>query len=244
MVMAAANSMSSDPLEPLRASDARLDAAAVERRSLCPGRARATSLEAIGRQLFVGVDGEVAHDVAAALAGFADAVLAAFPGNIFWDFDYVATRLLEARQQGRGQLSEMTERLVALQQSFGCRSAIQFRYVHDFLYGFDWARWVQKAPETRQRVGPFDVEFLRYLDRRGGELLELIADNDAKYPKLPPGEVRNPFDFPRDPQDEARLHEDLARRGLIPVEAWRFDATPRFSEPFSDLRRERAQALI
>ena len=73
--------------------------------------------------------------------------------------------------------------------------------------------------------------------------MKLISENDAKYPRLEAGVMRNPFEFPREPEDEARLHEDLARRGLIPVEAWRFDAVPRFSEPFSDLRRERALSL-
>ena len=228
----------SGALELLRAADARLDAVLIERRSLGPGRTRATSLEDIGHALL----GSVAEPDALArdLVRIAEAVHRAFPGNLFWDFDFLAACLAKAEAGVRG---EMTERIVALQDRFGLSSPICFRYVHDFMYGFDWARWVQKAPDSRRGVGPFDLVFLSYLDRRGGELVKLISENDAKYPRLEAGVMRNPFEFPREPEDEARLHEDLARRGLIPVEAWRFDAVPRFSEPFSDLHRERALSL-
>ena len=145
----------SGALELLRAADARLDAVLIERRSLGPGRTRATSLEDIGHALL----GSVAEPDALArdLVRIAEAVHRAFPGNLFWDFDFLAACLAKAEAGVRG---EMTERIVALQARFGLSSPICFRYVHDFMYGFDWARWVQKAPDSRRGVGPFDLVLL------------------------------------------------------------------------------------
>jgi hypothetical protein len=92
-------------------------------------------------------------------------------------------------------------------------------------------------------VGPFDRAFLEHLLRRGGEIIDLIRAGDDSYGPLREGEDRNPFRFAREPEAEALLHRDLATRGLIPVEAWRYDAVPRWDVKFSEERDARAAAL-
>jgi hypothetical protein len=242
----------------LREADQTLESMA-SLRSLCPGRSHATPLTELAQQLLPrDVDSEIASAFAEGLSAIAWAMAENFPGNIFWDADYMANSLLNAAFRvipasggARSQplhaaalrLRETCELVVSLHELFGMRSPLSFRYSHDFLYGFDWSRWVRRDPHARRSVGPFDREFLESMRRRGHELLELIEANDPQYPKLSSKTARNPFRFSREPEAEARLHCDLAKRGLVPVETWRADAVPRYGEPFSELRAERADEL-
>jgi hypothetical protein len=216
---------------------------------MAPGRSTARSLVDIAEELGAEAVLEPAalSAFATALEGIALAQVASFPGNLFWDLDFPAARLLDlARGEPElavSRLEHTAARFAALQRGFGAASKIRFRYAHDFIYGFDWARWVQREPAARSAVGPFEPPFLAYLLDRGEEIVRLVEQDDAKYPKLSPGEARNPFGFTREPADEERLHRDLAERGLVPVEAWRRDAVPRWDLPFAALREERARAL-
>ncbi|MCA9707587.1 MAG: aldo/keto reductase [Myxococcales bacterium] len=141
-------------------------------------------------------------------------------------------------------LRRQCEQIAALQDLFGQGTAIRFRYVHDFVYGFDWAKWVARDPAARASVGPFEPPFLAFMLERGHQLLQLIADGrDRKYPPLPDDRPRNPFGFSREPEAEIALHQSLAADGLLPVEAWRVDAQPRWDRPYAELRRQRALAL-
>ena len=81
------------------------------------------------------------------------------------------------------------------------------------------------------------------MERRGAELLELIASNDSEYPTLTDERPRNPFGFSREPDPEALLHTALARDGLVPVEVWRVDARPDPTPDYTALRAARARAL-
>ena len=93
-------------------------------------------------------------------------------------------------------------------------------------------------------MGPFSPAFLAYMHARGHELLAVIArGHDRRYPPLPDARPRNAFGFSREPADELALHRLLAREGLVPVEAWRLDASPRWDRPFQELRREQAARL-
>lgn len=227
----------------LAETDADLDARG-PRRTLAPDRAEATRLVAL-------FDAHAGQLPAAARAGFARglrrvarAQLEAFPGNLFWDFDALAARIAsEARTHGVDGVAELTALVAALQHLFGRETPIRFRYVHDFTYGFDWAKWVRRAPKERASVGPFDRPFLRYMWRRGHELLALIAADDAKYPRLRDERPRNPFGFSREPRDEERLFRDLAARDLLPVPAWEPAPRARWDRPFYELRAVRAEAL-
>jgi hypothetical protein len=221
--------------------------------SLGPDRTHASSLVAIGRAVLESTAG-VPH-VANAPEAFADALAAlalamrdAFPHNAFGDLDHLAACLWrDAGAAPAGPLvflEQQHARLVELQHLFGRATPIRFRYAHDFLYGFDWAKWVARDPAPRGGVGPFSSVFLQHMQGRGHELLAVIAKgHDRRYPPLPDGRPRNAFGFSREHADELALHRQLARAGLLPVEAWRIDASPRWDRPFAQLRREHAARL-
>jgi hypothetical protein len=206
--------------------------------SLAPDRDRARTAAELAR-------GFAAHPEAAALGAaieqVSDALRENFPDNVFGDLDALAGSL--ARRADARAIEASAARIARLQRLYGASSSIRFRYAHDFLYGYDWARWWQRDPEARAEVGPFDDAFLGYLEERGRELLALIAADDAKYPTLRHARSRNPFPFRREPADERLLLEALAREGGVPVAAW--ERSPRLdaARPFSALREARARAL-
>lgn len=174
------------------------------------------------------------------------AMLAAFPDNLLWDIEALAARqraqaLLDSDPAGR--LRSLWRRVADLQHLFGVKGPIRFRYIHDFVYGFDWAKWVAKDPDGRASVGPYDAAFIERMHRRGGELLTLIDAGDAKYGPLPDEGARNPFGFSREPEDELALHRRLAAEGSLPVHAWTRDAVPDWRRPYAQLREEAAEAL-
>jgi hypothetical protein len=207
-------------------------------RSLAPGRRHSRSADEVAAQVAGGAP--AAAELTATLREIEAAAAAAFPGNIFWDTELLAAELLRA---GPGEIAAQGRRIAGLQALYGHNTAIRFRYVHDFLYGYDWAKWIQREPEERAGVGPFAPAFIDHQERRARELEQLIAADDAVYPSLPEGQVRNPFPFSREPEAEALLLADLAAGGLLPVEAWDPAASPRWDRPYADLRVERAAAL-
>ncbi len=165
-----------------------------------------------------------------------------FPETIFWDFEFLGASLLREFPDP-SELHNRAKQICRLQKLYGQNSIIRFRYVHDFVYGFDWAKWVLREPETRHLHGPFSAAFLDYIENRAHELVELIHSDDEKYPKLEGGEPRNPFVFSREPSDERRLFETLAKRDLIPVKAWTYNSAPVWNRPFAALRAELAVEL-
>ncbi len=170
-----------------------------------------------------------------------------FPDNIFGDLDFLAADLLaQARSREEDALTYLErafDLIVELNGVYGIHSPIRFCYAHDFIHGFDWSRWVRRQPLERRAYSPFSLEFLAYLKHRGGELLELIHRDDAKYPALPAGQLRNVFPFSREPDDEIRLHQALARDHLIPVPAWDANAAPHWDFDCNKTRRLRAADL-
>jgi hypothetical protein len=214
--------------------------------TLDPERQHATSLDVV-IEVATKAHPHLRDEAAEGLADIVDAQLRSFPDNLFWDLDLLAVRLVAQASESTvpaRALRTLAGDVAALQELYGQRTPIRFRYVHDFLYGFDWARWVARRPPERASVGPFDLGFFDYGRQRGAELLELIDRNDAKYPRLGEEVVgRNPFRFSREPADERRLLRDLSSRGLVPVEAWRADGRARWETPFSDLREARAKEL-
>jgi hypothetical protein len=216
--------------------------------SLGPGRPRATSLETlVRRQVSVEAEPSLCDVAARGLVRIVQAMIRAFPDNLFWDLDYMVASLLAQAQRAAAPaaaLEEQVDAIVALQDQFGHATAISFRYVHDFLYGFDWARWVARDPAHRSSIGPFDARFVDVMRRRGEALLEAIDEGtDSKYPPLSDDRHRNPFGFSRAPRAEIVLHRHLARRSALPVEGWRPNAKPRWREDFTQLRLREAHAL-
>ncbi|HMJ13442.1 MAG TPA: ferrochelatase [Polyangiaceae bacterium] len=237
-----------DALEHLRATDRALRRGS-QLASLCPGRAEATPLATLGQELLAADEHpQIARAFAWGLCGIAQAIKRNFPGNLFWDLDFLAARLLEVDAAAPAaerveSMEQLTQSIISLQNLFSHASRIQFRYAHDFLYGFDWVKWVARDPATRAHAGPFAHEFLRGMQERGAEILSLIAQDDDKYPHISPNSDRNPFRFVRDPRAEELLHRDLAERDLLPLAAWSARAEPVWNRPYAELRNERALSL-
>ncbi len=217
------------------------------RRSLAPGRELARELvEVCGAAARPGDADATLLALADGVAELCAAMMHSFPDNLCCDLDLVVAQALRRARaciDPAVAVREHFAQMSRLQRLYGEDTAIRFRYVHDFLYGFDWAKWVGRDPDLRSHVGPFDPEFLGQLERRARELTLLIADDDDVYGQIDPGCSRNPFPFSREPADELRLHRELAVRGLVPVAAWDPNATANWRRPSAALRAERAAAL-
>jgi hypothetical protein len=170
-----------------------------------------------------------------------------FPDNIFWDFDFLVSSMLrQALVADEGAINFLNifgEKMVSLIEMFGSKTEIRFRYVHDFMYGFDWARWVQKEPQKRAHIEPFSPVYLDYLLTKGKEILQRISHGQATSYKLCDTGYRNPFAFSREPEDEYRLLTCLAEEQLIPVAVWNWNASPVWNKPFQEMRQQLALEL-
>lgn len=209
--------------------------------SLSPLQETATSLVNMGQTLLTNGDWscELLDALAGGMAEILNAIIRHFPENIFWDFNYLVFHLLNLGDSDH--LKETCALISALHVGFGQYSSINFRYVHDFLYGFDWERWVKKDPDKRSHIKPYDLVFLNYLKKRQSELTQLIAADDVTYHRINDGSFRNPFGFSREPQSEITLHRSLARQDLIPVKAWAYDSHPEWQKEYSKLRAQLAK---
>ncbi|MBG1265189.1 hypothetical protein [Nostoc sp. WHI] len=170
-----------------------------------------------------------------------------FPENIFWDFDFLVSSMLRqalvADQGAIPFLKVFSEKMVSLIEMFGNKTEMRFRYAHDFMYGFEWARWVQKEPQNRAHIEPFSLVFLDYLLVKGKELLQRISQDHITSYKLCDTGYRNPFTFSREPEDEYRLLTYLAEEQLIPVAVWEWNACPVWNKPFQEMRQQLALKL-
>lgn len=176
-----------------------------------------------------------------------EAQLHNFPENIFWDFDFIVSSMVrQALVADMGSISFLEsfgDKMVLLIELFGINKEIRFRYVHDFIYGFDWARWVQREPETRSNSEPFSLVFLEELLIKGEKLIKHINYGQLTSYNLSHTGYRNPFDFSREPENERLLLTYLARQNLIPVAAWNWEASPVWDKPFQEMRQQLALKL-
>lgn len=212
-------------------------------RSLDPVGREIHSLPSLGQRLLhPALPQALGLGLARGLCQIAQAQVEHFPETLFWDLDFLAAQLL-LPDQSLARLEGDVAQVVLLQERFGRHSALCFRYTHDFMYGYDWARWVARDPARNQAHGPFSRHFLSYLLARGQELEELIAQGDATYHRLPAGQPRNPFSFSREPAQERLLFSTLARRDQIPVHTWDTQGPARWELPFSELRQRCALEL-
>ncbi|TGL58139.1 hypothetical protein EHQ58_12210 [Leptospira ognonensis] len=168
-----------------------------------------------------------------------------FPENIFWDFDFLIFRLTENSlfsSDFKETFLTLSNQILKIFALFGAHSSIQFRYIHDLIYGYDWLKWMLEKRLLDENADPFGMPFLNYIHARGEELVCLIQKNDKDYPQIK-GVYRNPFLFSRTSEEEIKLHKDLSSSGNIPIEAWSIIATPRSDKNYSMIRLERSKEL-
>lgn len=192
-------------------------------------------------------DTELIEVVQSSLESIVKSQLENFPENIFWDFDFMVSSMLSqalnAEDGAIAFLEVFTHKMVLLTELFGINREIRFRYVHDFIYGFDWARWVQRDSKHRAEVEPFSLIFLDYLLSKAEELIQRIHLGKSLAYKLCGNGFRNPFNFSREPEDEYLLLTHLAQAGLIPVPVWDWNAFPIWNQPFQERREQLALEL-
>ncbi len=232
-----------ETITPLLEVEARIQQSRFGALSLDPARTTASSPTELVSAL---ADSRQLPHLASAASAVAEAQLRSFPENLFWDFDFYLASIHRdacAASDYAGYLEEVTGITVGLMTLYGQQSVIRFRYVHDFMYGFDWARWVRRDADARSGFEPFGIEFLRRTERRGRDILTLIKADDDWYPKLADGAARNPFRFSREPDEELLLYRLLAESKCVPVEAWRPDAHADASRDFDALREGLAGSL-
>jgi hypothetical protein len=217
--------------------------------SLNPHKNISTSFRDIGNIIAERTDDtQVIECLFNTLEGILRAQLHNFPENLFWDFDFMIYSMLEqalsANVEAINFLEVFGNKIIELMYMFGCEREIRFRYVHDFTYGFDWARWVKKDPVNRANTQPFSLAFLDYLYSKGKELLHKISIDDERYHQISTCSYRNPFRFSREPKDEYQLLTYLASYQLIPVAAWNWNAMTVWDKPFDQLREQVSSKLF
>jgi hypothetical protein len=171
-----------------------------------------------------------------------------FPKNIFWDFDFLLNFFISEQILGEYDSSEYTnlrsKKIQKIFQLFGKYSPIQFSYLHDFLYGFDWFKWRTQIFQGNSGAEPFGWNFLDYIEKRGYEIIALIQTNDRNYPFLGDSTPRNPFLFSRNEEDEIFLWSNLAECNLIPIPGWKDKVEISLDINYSELRNARANELV
>ena len=220
----------------------------VKRKSLDLTKDKATSFYTLGASLCERTDNPLLLDnYCGYFFELSKAQLHHFPENIFWDTDHLffsAYLEIEKASKPNEFLEEYMDVLMGLLKLFGRHSTIKFRYLHDFTYGFDWAKWVKKKPNERQKTGPFHLSFLKRMHKRGKELEDLILKNDKKYHQLEKSQkFRNPFLFLREPAEEQRLLLYLSKLDFIPVKCWDANDQPNWQKPFDAERNKISKEL-
>lgn len=222
--------------------------ASIQPLTLNPQKKNMTSFVDLGNLIMEETkDSQIITSIIKTLEIIVYAQLKNFPENIFWDFDFMVNGMLRQaladEDSAIAYLEKFGHKMLSLTELFGNQGEIRFRYVHDFIYGFDWVRWVQKDPENHGNVEPFSLVVLDYLLDKSDELAQRIHQSRCHYYKLSATGYRNPFGFSREPEDEYLLFTHLAQQRLIPVPAWSWDAVPIWNQPFEDLRQEVALKL-
>lgn len=225
-------------LDRLGAQDTALQAKVTRWRSLDPTREHAHTLREVAAHLLPQIpDAATTEAFATALIDISNSMYLHFAATLFWDFDMFAAAMV--RQNRTPEAMHIYAQTVCeMMAAFGRRTNIAFMYTHDFIYGFDWSRWVLREPDKRKHIHPYDLVFVHRMIRRAQELEALIAQDDEKYPKIAGGAARNPFSFNREPEYELPLFCRLAREQLLPVEAWHYDGVTRWEKPYTHIRAE------
>ncbi|TGN14038.1 hypothetical protein [Leptospira ilyithenensis] len=234
-------------MNPFSEIDRFVDLKYPSRRTLCPAKNQVTRFEEIGNQISDLLQNETNWKYSAEVTSkIVHSVMDHFPENIFWDFDYMIMKIvnnsIDPEQDFLQSMSLTAGKILNIFSIFGKNSAIKFRYIHDFIYGYDWLKWILEKKQPGDETDPYGVCFLDYIGHRGMEMISLVGKNDTNYPELN-GEYRNPFLFSRSDEDEINLLTNLARSGNIPIEAWDRYANPKSDRNYSKIRLERSEQM-
>ena len=165
-----------------------------------------------------------------------------YPQNIFWDFDYLLFYIWS--QKNKDVLFAIANKILNVQLYYSSNSSINFAYIHDFIYGYDWDRWVRKDIKNRHLVGLYDLKFLSYLEKRGLQIIGSIG-NDKRYPVLVKNENRNVYNFNRHSAAEIKTLTSLAKEENIPIQSWLIDGGEwDYSKNYMLLREKKANEFI
>jgi len=226
----------------------------------------ATSYRVLEERAGSGLPRGVRVALRSGLVAFDHALREHFPDNVYGDvdamvFDFVAAVADLDEARAAAGVERRFAAVAELFSRYGEHGPIRFRYAHDLLYGYDWAKWRWRARHGERGVGevvtpvfgdpgPWSLPFLKRMKCRACELEGLIAAGDATYPPLDDVDVddathRNPFRFARGLDAERALYRELARRDLIPVAAWSSAPTRRdvWERPYGALRERVAADL-
>jgi len=220
------------------------------RETLCPGRETAINSEFLETKLKSLLQSEgdwrAFEDF---LLGFILTLQENFPGNLFYDLDYFLWSIVRTSKEEefvfQNELQKKKDLIQKIFTTFGIHSKIKFQYAHDFLYGYDWCKWVREKQLGEKDITPFGYPFLLYILGRGKDMLQLVESDSLEYPSLEANSksFRNPFLFQRSPSQEALVMRSLASEGKLPVLGWDLDFTPAPEVDFLKIRFERAQDL-
>ena len=212
--------------------------------SLNPKKSIPTPFASFESLLVANLTSDQIERVLQALTALVEKQLAYYPNNIFWDYDYfIHSQMKRVQSMNDIAYDVYYEKLYVIMELFGNSSNIRFQYMHDFIYGFDWSRWVKSDIELRKNTCPFDEVFLDYLYQRGNELLALIEENDKKYHALAIQEYRNPYSFSRDIAQETKLLQTLSSEELVPLKLWDPHTDPIWDKPYYEMRKKIASTL-
>ena len=212
----------------LRKLDEALRQQGVLRSSVHPERSHARSFYELARAFNeAGTSPETQAAIEDLIVALASDIPRHFPENIFWDFDClcgaIASCAASASISAPNYILEATDILRELLKMFGLHSSIRFRYMHDFIYGYDFEQWEPESSLPFAEKQDFSISFLQAMLKKGRAMERCAARNGAAYPQLAEGRYRNTFSFCREPDSERLLFSHLVRQGLLPLEGWRLD---------------------
>ena len=148
-----------------------------------------------------------------------------FVRTIYSDYNRLAADVWrEARETSHPEktFTQAINDLEGLYAAFGDYGPVQFPYIHDFIYGYDWVKFCHRTNQWDH--APFSAPFRAYMDERASSIIASIAkDTDPRYPRdIGPG-GRNITNFSRDSESETRLWPLLRDNDLLPFAAWELD---------------------
>jgi hypothetical protein len=231
-------------LAPLKQLDLRLAQRGSAYLSLAPDKSVPTSCEVLFVRLSSHLNTSAELEALAhCITALVNSSILHFPANLFWDFDCIlgcAVRCgVLSDKPTADYLFEYSSKLEELFAMYGCKSLIYFQYTHDFLYGYDFERWQGRAVLSEPECHEFSVSYIDFLIRKGAAISRQIEREVPGYDRMPAGQFRNSFSYPRDAATEEKVLRAVVAEGALPIVAWSYDGQQK-REAGRQYRDERA----